>query len=152
MKNYRCDVDIAAPSAVVFGALTTAKGLKGWWTTTCEVGKDVGTESVFHFGKTYNVMRIEKLVPHQEVAWQCVEQYHESAELKRKDEWAGTKVKFRIESRSPSSTLLHFEHEGLSSQLECYGICEQGWNHFLKRSLKSYVETGKGEPFADHAG
>jgi uncharacterized protein YndB with AHSA1/START domain len=151
MKNYQCEVEIAAPSAAVFEALTTEKGLKGWWTTTCEIGKGVSAKSVFRFGKTYNIMRTEKLVPNQEVIWQCLEQHHESAELTRKDEWAGTKVKFRIESKSPSSSVLHFEHEGLSPQLECYAICEQGWNHFLKNSLKGYVETGRGGPFEGDA-
>jgi uncharacterized protein YndB with AHSA1/START domain len=148
MNNYQCQVEIAAPAAAVFKALTTEQGLRGWWTTTCEVGTDVGSRSTFRFGKTHNVMLTEKLSPNQEVAWKCLEQHHEAAELNRKDEWAGTKVKFRLESRSSSSTLLHFEHEGLLPQLECYQICEQGWGHFLKTSLKKFVETGKGEPFS----
>jgi uncharacterized protein YndB with AHSA1/START domain len=149
MNNYRCEVEIAAAATAVFEAITTEKGLKGWWTTTCETGTGVGSKSTFRFGKTYNVMKTVKLVPNQEVVWQCEAQHHESAELKRKDEWAGTMVKFQIESRSPTSTVVHFEHVGLQPQLECYGICEQGWNHFLKSSLKGYVETGRGGPFAD---
>jgi hypothetical protein len=93
-------------------------------------------------------MKTVKLVPNQEMVWRCEAQHHESAELKRKDEWVGTKVKFQIESRLPLSTVVHFEHVGLQPQLECYGICEQGWNRFLKHSLKRYAETGLGEPFA----
>ncbi len=57
------------------------------------------------------------------------------------------RVQVAYRSRSPSSTLLHFEHEGLTPQLECYQICEDGWGHFLKTSLNKLVETGKGEPF-----
>jgi uncharacterized protein YndB with AHSA1/START domain len=147
MKNYQCQVEIAAPVAKVFAAITTEKGLKGWWTTTCDAGAGVGSRATFRFGKTHNVMLTEKLSPNQEVVWKCLEQHHEAAELNRKDEWAGTKVKFRLESRSPSSTLLHFEHEGLTPQMECYQICEHGWGHFLKTSLKKFVETGRGEPF-----
>ena len=152
MKNYQFRVEIAAPAAAVFAALTTEKGLKGWWTTTCEAGSGVGSRSIFRFGKTYNVMRVEKVLPNQELIWKCLEQHHEAAELNRKDEWAGTTVKFRLESPSAAATVLHFEHEGLVPKLECYGICEQGWNHFLKSSLKSYVETGKGQPFSGPAG
>jgi len=55
---------------------------------------------------------------------------------------------FQLEGRSPSSTLLRFDHEGLRPELECYGICEKGWDHFLKHSLKNYAETGQSEPFA----
>jgi len=93
-------------------------------------------------------MLTEKLTPMREVVWRCLEQHHEAAELNRKDEWAGTRVKFTLESNSPSSTRLHFEHEGLTPGLECYQICENGWGHFLQTSLKKFVETGKGEPFA----
>ena len=151
MQNYQCQVEIAAPSAAVFEALTTEKGLRGWWTARCDIGTGVGAQSVFRFGKTYNVMRTEKLSPNREVIWQCLEQHHESAKLNRKNEWAGTKLKFRMESDSPCSTGLQFEHEGLRPQLECYEICQQGWVHFLKRSLKNYVETGRGEPYAGGA-
>jgi uncharacterized protein YndB with AHSA1/START domain len=149
MKNYRCDVEIAAPAAQVFAAITTETGLKGWWTTTCEAGTGIGARATFHFGKTHNVMLTEKLTPNREVVWRCLEQHHEAAELNRKDEWAGTRVKFTLESISPASTVLHFEHEGLTPQLECYRICEDGWGHFLKTSLKRLVETGKGEPYSD---
>jgi uncharacterized protein YndB with AHSA1/START domain len=148
MKNYQCDVEIAAPAATVFEAITTEKGLKGWWTTTCEVGMGIGSRATFRFGKTYNVMLTEKVTFNREVVWKCLEQHHEAAELNRKDEWAGTRVTFKLESHSPSSTVLHFEHEGLTPQLECYRICEQGWGHFLQSSLKKFVETGKGEPFS----
>ncbi len=151
MKNYQCRVEIAASVAKVFGAITTEKGLKGWWTTTCEAGTGAGSRATFRFGKTHNVMRVEKLSPERELVWQCLEQHHESAELKRKDEWAGTRLSFRLEAVSPASTVLHFEHEGLNPQLECYAICERGWDHFLKHSLKRYVETGRGEPFAEAA-
>jgi len=148
MKNYQCDVEIAAPAAKVFAAITTEDGLKGWWTTSCESGTGVGSRATFRFGNTHNVMLTEKLTPNLEVVWKCLEQHHEAAELERKDEWAGTKVKFKLESRSLSSTVLHFEHDGLTPELECYQICDQGWGHFLKTSLKKLVETGKGEPFS----
>ena len=148
VKNYQCTLEIAAPAAKVYEAITTAKGLQGWWTTTCESGTGVGSRTTFRFGPTYNVMLTEKLTPHREVVWRCLEQHHEADELSRKDEWAGTRVKFALESRSPGSTVLHFEHEGLTPELECYRICEDGWGHFLKTSLKKLVETDKGEPFS----
>ena len=148
MKNYQCTVEVAAPAAKVYEAITTEKGLKGWWTTTCEAGTGVGSRATFRFGPTHNIMLTDKLAPDREVVWNCLEQHHQAAGLSRKDEWAGTRIKFRLESRSPASTVLHFEHEGLTPELECYQICEAGWGHFLKRSLKSLVETGKGEPFS----
>ena len=147
-KNYSCEVAIFAPASKVYAALTTPEGLKGWWTGTCEVRIGVGAKSAFRFGETYNVMLTEKLTPDQEVVWRCLEQFHKADGLRRADEWAATTLRFRLGGSSPSATVLHFEHVGLVPQLECYQICEHGWNHFLKESLKKYVETGRGAPYA----
>jgi hypothetical protein len=65
------------------------------------------------------------------------------------DEWAGTMVVFRLVTQSPRSTILEFEHCGLGPELQCYQVCERCWNRFLKRSLKSYIETGPGQPYVD---
>lgn len=149
MKHYSCRVVIEGPVAAVYDALTTETGLQGWWTKTCEVGKRVGAQSTFRFGRTHNVMRIERLDPEREVCWHCVEQFHHApGQLSRPDEWKGTTVVFRLTSQTPGRTLLDFEHQGLNPQLECYALCRQGWDHFLKKSLKEYVETGRGGPFA----
>lgn len=93
-------------------------------------------------------MRIEHLKTGAEVRWTCIEQHHHApGELTRTDEWAGTSVVFQILEQSPSSTLLRFERMGLVPELECYDICNDGWRHFLRTSLKGYVETGQGSPF-----
>lgn len=149
MDDYVCKVMIEGPAGAVYDALTTAAGLQGWWTTTCEVGERVGTLLIFRFGATYNVMQIEKLEPAAEVRWRCLEQFHHApGQLARSDEWVGTTLQFRLASPTPGRTLLEFEHTGLTPGLECYTICERGWDHFLKHSLKNYIETGKGQPFA----
>lgn len=44
MKHYRSELLLSAPASTVFQALTTPKGLKGWWTTTCEIGTAVGEQ------------------------------------------------------------------------------------------------------------
>ncbi|HZV33570.1 MAG TPA: hypothetical protein VFB72_03265, partial [Verrucomicrobiae bacterium] len=87
---------ITAPVRPVYEALTTVKGIQGWWTKTCEVGARVGTLSIFRFGQTYHVMQIEKLERDLEVRWRCLEDYHHVRELTRWNEWVGTKVRFRL--------------------------------------------------------
>jgi len=63
VKNYQCEVEIAASAAAVFKAITTETGRKGWWTTTCRAGTGIGSRATFRFGKTYNVMLMEELTP-----------------------------------------------------------------------------------------
>jgi uncharacterized protein YndB with AHSA1/START domain len=150
MKHYHCETLILAPASAVYDAITTPPGLRGWWTATCEVGTGVGARSTFRFGQTHNVMEVESLRPHLEVRWRCLEQHHHAPnQLTRTDEWAGTSLIFRLIPESASSTLLKFEHLGLTPQLECYDICNRGWNHFLATNLKSYAETGKGTPYVE---
>lgn len=146
--DFTCKVDFSVSPSTVYRALTTQEGLAGWWTTDCEVGRQVGDRSIFRFGRTYNVMKIAGLVPDREVRWECVEQHHDSPGVKRTDEWAGTAVAFRLTAKEDGGTALYFEHRGLRPGLECYDVCERGWNYFLQGSLKRYVETGTGQPLS----
>lgn len=149
MSHYQCDVSISASAPVVFAALTTPEGLRGWWTATCDVGSGVGRLSTFRFGQTYKVMQIESLQPNTEVRWKCIDGHiHSPGRLTKTNEWIGTTMVFRLEPRSPSGTLLYFEHVGLTPQIQCYDICTQGWGHFLG-SLRQYAETGTGTPYVE---
>lgn len=148
MHNYTCKVSIVAPPGAVYGALTTPEGLAGWLTNDCEVRQGVGERSTFRFGPTFCVMKVTKLIPNQEVRWECVEQHHHApSQIRRTDEWVGTEVVFHLSTRTNGETELSFMHQGLVPTLECYGICQNDWNHLLKLSLKQYVETGFGQPY-----
>ena len=148
MDSFHLDVAYAADPKKVYDALTQEAGLKGWWTTDCEADPREGTVSTFRFGKTYNKVRVDRLVPGTEVGWTCVEQHHHSPDrLSRPDEWVGTKMAFRLSRNASDGTDLDFTHEGLTKQLDCYEICEKGWTHFLTVSLKQLLETGKGQPY-----
>lgn len=59
---------------------------------------------------------------------------HRHAELKNKDEWKGTKIIWDISSRDAPTTLT-VTYQGLSSDIECYEVCEKGWTQFLTESL-----------------
>ena len=39
-----------------------------------------------------------------------------------------------------SHSALTLTHEGLTKEIECYDICEQGWNYYLDGPLKDYLE------------
>lgn len=147
MKSYECKITIDAPPAKVYAALTTAEGLQGWWTTDCEVGDGPGSQSTFRFGQTICVVRHEKEVPEQEVRWHCVEYFLDLPMVSKTDEWVGTSMIFNLTAGADNGTDLHFVHEGLTPELECYELCETGWDHFLKTSLKRFAEKGKGEPY-----
>jgi uncharacterized protein YndB with AHSA1/START domain len=137
---------LSAPPATVYQALTTPQGLRDWWTQTCDVATTVGSKTTFLFCQTWKVMRIESLVPEREVRWHCVEAHIEAPGITRDDEWVGTDIVFRLAPQDGGKTLLDFEHLGLLPSLQCFKICENGWDLFLG-SLQSLVESGQGAPF-----
>ena len=42
MGNYHSEQVFNAPVLTVYEALTTPRGISGWWTSSCEVGEAVG--------------------------------------------------------------------------------------------------------------
>lgn len=150
MMNYKYDILLTAPVSTVYGALTTQRGIRGWWTASSDAGTAVGEQITIRFGTTFKVMRIEKLRPDAEVRWHVIDAQLDVPGLTRTKEWVGTTITFQLESLSASVTRLSMEHIGLTPQVECYELCSQGWIQFLG-SLKRYVETGTGTPYVEPA-
>jgi hypothetical protein len=42
-----------------------------------------------------------------------------------------------------NKTVLHFTHEGLVPEKECYARCQQGWNTVVEDWLFNFIEEGK---------
>ena len=147
MENFRLSLLIQAHPAVVYAALTTGAGLRGWWTQDCDVAAALGGTHRVRFGPHHKDLRVDQLEPHRLVRWHCTGSLIDLPQLRRKDEWVGTELVFRIEAQGEGQTRLHFEHLGLVPAVECYELCEQGWRHFLA-SLQQYAETGRGMPHA----
>jgi len=144
-KHFQLIVRAEAPVEKVYRALTTAEGLRGWWTNSCDVGTKVGEALTFRFGASWKKFQIEKLEPNREVRWRCIDQYLDN--MKKANEWVGTSVLFQLSEHPKGGTRILLQHLGFTPQFECYQICEEGWHHFAGRSLKKYVETGTGQPF-----
>jgi uncharacterized protein YndB with AHSA1/START domain len=147
MNHYRhtCTVD-AVPSSV-YAALTTAAGLRGWWTRDCDVAAGVGATLRFRFGANHKTMQVEALVADREVRWLCTGAHIACGDFTRRDEWVGTRIVFRLAPLDDGQrTRLEFEHVGLVPALECYDLCRGGWDHFL-RSLQQHAAAGCGTPY-----
>ena len=146
MSHYQQRFIINALPAQVYAALTTSRGLQGWWTSECDVANQGGDTIKFRFGGTHKSMRIERLDLDHEVRWLCIEAFINHDQLVRKDEWVGTEIVFRLSPAGGKSTQVEFEHRGLTPALECYELCNNGWQYFLD-SLQAFAETGKGTPY-----
>ena len=146
MNPYRKELQLRAPAAAVYKALTTAQGLRAWWSEDADIAEQEGGISTFRFGPHWKKMEVVRLVPRREVHWHCVGACIDMPGLARRDEWVGTRIAFRLAPLGSQATRLEVEHAGLTPDLACYGLCNDGWNHFLG-SLQALVETGAGTPF-----
>lgn len=148
--NYTQEIIVSNTPGAAYQALTIA--FDKWWTTSSNSISEIGDIITFQFGPTYWVMRANNLVPDNLVELECINAHHvheglPSSVLK---EWERTKLKWTI-SKQGEKTKIVLVHEGLVPSLNCYKICEQGWDYFFVHSLKQYLDTGKGSPFENEA-
>jgi uncharacterized protein YndB with AHSA1/START domain len=130
---------IKTPVETVFEALTTQKGLAGWWTPYTTAVPEMGSIATFRFAPDYQKeMKIVELQAYTKVKWKCIQGY---------DDWIGTTVSLSLEPHL-KGTDLFFRHEGWQSYSRDFASCSFDWALFL-RSLRLLCETGKGMPYPD---
>ena len=129
-------VDIETTPDRLYEAITTQKGLAGWWTPQVKAEPIVGILNEFHFVGTTLTFRIDKLEPGRHVAWSSVQV---------PSDWKGTQVLFDI-TPGDATVNLRFSHTGFTSLFGSFGVTSYSWAQYL-RSLKLLLETGEGEPF-----
>lgn len=150
VSSFRQNLTLRATPDAVFAALTTPRGLAGWWSDDCDVPTGpqnaVGATVRVRFDCAKKDFRIERLEPGRALEWRCTAAYIDLPTLERRSEWVGTRLRFELAPAPGGSTELRFEHEGLEPTLECFELCRAGWQQFLG-SLQRFVETGRGEPY-----
>jgi uncharacterized protein YndB with AHSA1/START domain len=134
-------IKIRAPREKVYQALTTADGIRHWWTRDADLDSKVGGAGEFRFyeGARITKVRIEKLEPSVRVVWKAL-----SAPIPT---WPDTKIEFEL-SAEDDGTTLHFAHRGIKQADDMFAMSTTAWGYFLV-SLKEYLETGKGTPHPD---
>lgn len=144
MKDYQKSIIVQKPVSIVFAAVT--EHISDWWSNDLTgLASRIGDRFKIAFGKTRKTMEITEVVQNEKVVWTCIEAYIDMASLENKSEWAGTELIWKV-STEGDTTELSFLHKGLNQNLQCYEVCEDGWNFFLS-SLETYLKTGQGKPY-----
>lgn len=132
-------VGVISPVDKVYTALTSVEGLSGWWTRdTTGKGAEVGDVLKFRFTPGGFDMKVVELDPGKKVLWEVVD---------GPEEWVGTHVVFNLAQEGDYTDVL-FKHEGWREPVEFMHHCSTKWATYLM-SLKSLIETGKGQPDPD---
>lgn len=143
-QNYTATILVDQSPSEAFDAI---RNVRGWWSEEITGStKKVGDEFNYHYQDLHRcTMRLVELVPGKRVAWLVTDNFFSFTE--DKTEWENTKVVFDI-AKKGNQTEIHFTHEGLVPEYECYNVCSDAWGAYIRGSLKSLIETGKGSPNA----
>lgn len=146
-RNYSKSITVKASPEESYRALT--RGYSGWW-TACEGSfEQPGDRIKFTFPPqvSYWTFAARRLEPNSCVELECVGALHKLLDKpgSSETEWLGSTTRWDIEA-SGEGSVIRFEHDGLTPDLACYEICEEGWDFFFLDSLKSYLDSGVGKP------
>jgi uncharacterized protein YndB with AHSA1/START domain len=149
MKDFFISLTIATPPVEVFNAITK---VKGWWVKSAEeIGVAVPTTFEGHSEKLndeftwrhgdvhYSKQKLVEVIPGKKMVW-LVTDSKLTWIKKDQHEWTGTKMIFELTPQG-NSTLLHFTHQGLVPELECYEHCIPFWNRVIKEWLLNFINN-----------
>jgi uncharacterized protein YndB with AHSA1/START domain len=129
----------------LYDAITSQKGINGWWAKDADVGQQVGEISKMRFAKEAETVemhfRIDEMLPTQKVSWTCVKNPNPA--------WIDTRIDFVIRELGGSYADFTFTHGNWDPKWEGqlpYEQTKEGWKHFMD-SIRKFCETGIGEPW-----
>ena len=140
--NFTTAFTVSQTPEAAFAAITN---VRGWWSEDIEGRTDkLGAEFNYHFRDIHRCkLKITELVPGKKVVWRVLDNYFNFTN--DETEWTGTDIVFDI-SRKGGKTEVHFTHQGLVPEYECYDACREGWSTYINSSLRDLITTGKGQP------
>ena len=142
--DYKTSIKAKANEVDAFNAV--ASELDKWWGKVDNPASKKGDEFTISFGKTKWKFLITEFSPYNQIYWKCIEAEHVVEGLSNiKEEWLDTELVWTFR-KNGDELEVSFVHKGLTPELNCYNICESGWNYFISTSLKNYLETGQGNP------
>ncbi len=142
--NYTNSLLIKSDVEKVYEAITNH--ICDWWSEDYSgTSNSLDDEFTVRFGTTFKTIKVTEVIPNQKIVWLCIDTLIDIPELQNNTEWKGTKIVWELQNDNETTkiTLIHF---GLTPEVKCYSICEQGWESFLN-SLKQLLETNCGLPF-----
>lgn len=138
MKKIIHAVHIHASPQKVFQAVASETGLSNWWSTKVRADSRKGGIVDFTFvGDFHPDMKITALEAPQRLAWRCIAGH---------EPWQDNTFDFVLDERDGETLLLFTQEYARELDDERYGTYNFNWGYYIN-SLKSYCETGKGQPY-----
>jgi hypothetical protein len=144
MKEQNYHISIAV-DATAHDAFESINSVTKWWTGNLEgSSQKLNDEFTVRFGDVhYSRQKLVEVVPDKKVVWLVTDSKLNF--LKDKQEWTNTRISFEISTQNDKTGIL-FTHIGLVPEVECFDACSNAWSQFIRQSLWSLINTGKGQP------
>lgn len=141
-QDFTTTILVDATPEQVFAAVNN---VRGWWSENIDgMTNQLGAEFSYHYEDVHRCkMEITEWEPNKKVAWRVLDNYFKFT--KDQSEWTGDTILFEI-SMVGGKTQLHFTHQGLIPDYECFDICHDAWTHYIQGSLQDLILKGKGSP------
>lgn len=125
-----------------FEAITN---VRGWWSEDISGGTAKAGDVFDYRFKDIHRTKIEvvEATPGRRVLWHVLDNFFSFT--RDRTEWKDTRIVFDIAPEG-DRTRVRMTHEGLVPDYECYDNCAAGWTTYVAGSLKSLIETGRGQP------
>jgi uncharacterized protein YndB with AHSA1/START domain len=125
-------IHLDASPATVFNAISTAAGIRRWWTDDAEIESRKGGAGQVRFYGSSKVtdLSVRDIARPSRLVWDVPASF--------RPEWINTEIIFDLTADGEGTKLL-FSHRGYPSADEAYALCTTGWGIYLGR-LKALVE------------
>ena len=120
-RSFTAIIEVIKSPQSVFNTIT--QDVAKWWGGKDLKGNSIKLNDEFiinHPGAHYSKQKLVEVIPGKKIVWLVTES---TLYWLKKDqhEWANTKMIFEISIKG-DKTVLHFTHEGLVPEKECYNV------------------------------
>jgi hypothetical protein len=139
IESFSTSIEVSKSPHHVFNCI---REVPKWWSRDFEgSSSQLDDEFIIHHpGAHFSKQRLVELIPDQKMVWQVTESNLTWLQ-KDKQEWTNTRMIFELTAKG-DKTVLHFTHEGLVPEKECYARCEEGWTMVIKDRLFQFITNG----------
>lgn len=136
------EINVLARPELAYNAISK---VREWWISDTE-GEAValGDSFTVNMGeKAFVTFKVTESQPGHRYVWHvdnCLLPW-----FANKTEWTGTDVIFDIIPTEDGS-LIKMVHRGLTPEVECYNVCNEGWEGYFESSLYKLITEGVGSP------
>lgn len=141
-QSYTTTISVSRRPDEAFNAINNPRE---WWETTIAGSTHEVGDEFTHWvpGVHYARIRVEALERGRTVVWRVLDNWMSFIADQR--EWKGTEIRFDI-SEQDGATQVRFTHVGLVPAYECFDVCRDAWGMYIRESLRSLIDTGRGHP------